>query len=674
MALSSLAMPISFAGVIGLAVLGGVVVGSASAAFADVPLGHAWVRVGDPGNPPHASTGRGAVAKVFLMGRGEITNAQYAQFLNAVAAGADPYGLWHRDQMEGPMGFIRRQGEPGAFVYTVEPGRENLPVVYVSWFAAARFCNWLHYGQPSGPATVDRPTTEGDAARGAYDTENFPQGPESPGDVTLLPATHHPDARYWLPTLDQWIKAGFYEPESGGSYWQYATRSDAVPRAEAPPGGTSSANYYDRDWAVAYPHLTPIGSYARSASAYGTYDQAGNVMEWLETSLSGGIKRRFAGGAAARYATMLTIDYGDWEDPDHRLMVVGFRVARRADDSGPEPVPVVAPTVVAPPPAKAGASVAHAPHFQSGLDDFVRVDAPGNPADPVHGRGAVGHVYEIARYEVTNADYAAFLNAVARRDDPYRLYEPSMGDGLLGGVLRTATAVEFTYAPKPGWGARPATYLNWYRVARLANWMHFGRPDIGASELGTTEGDATVGAYDTTRFPMPDDDEVRRDMLPARRNPGARYFLPTEDEWFKAAYFDPTREGDRPYWDYPIRSDEAPNNVYPPGDARSVNYVVDHFCVGMPFVLTPVGAFPAARSYFGTHDQGGNVWEWTESWRVPKGPADWRANESTRVLRGGSATYTYIGVSAANADPGHPNHGLCVYGARLARRPNEQTR
>ncbi len=627
------------------------------------PAQLSWVRVGEPGNLPERQTGWGSVGYEFEIGRTEVTNAHYAHFLNSVATKGDPAGLWHRNLAEGPMGGIARVSvDDGAFVYRVRPGFENLPVVHVSWFAAARFCNWLHAGQPN-----DSSSLEGDASNGSYDTRFFPPQGSWPSDAVKQPAARNVGARYWLPSLDEWVKAGFHRPGSGGLYYRYATGSDVTPNAEPPPGGPNAANFYLRGWAVGYPHLTPVGAYASSTSPWGTFDQAGNVMEWLEDRLAGApAKRRFAGGAAARFATMLTLDYADWEDADHRLMVVGFRIARTVEMPLPAlrtPTVEVAAADVEPVTAMEGAP-------RSGFE-FVRVGNPGNAPDPVFGHGGVAHVFEIGRYELTNADYADFLNAVARKADPFALYERSMGDGFLGGIVREETAEGFVYRPKAGWSNRPATYLSWYRLARLANWLHYGRPDFGTSGPDATEGDHEKGAYDTRNFPKPDDDSVDRARLPSGRNPGARYFLPTEDEWFKAGHHDQARSGPRAYWTYPVRSDTPPDNVRPPGGRHSVNYVADYFCLGMPFVVTEVGSFPEADSAYGTFDQGGNVWEWTESWRVPRSPNDWRADEHTRVLRGGSATYSFIGVSAANADPGHPNHALAVYGGRMARQPQD---
>jgi formylglycine-generating enzyme required for sulfatase activity len=639
---------------------------SVSLAAAEATLReHAWALVDEPNNRPESQTGWGCVPYPFEIGRFEITNAQYAQFLNAVAQMDDPCGLWHQNQADGPMGFIYREKTDRGFRYTVSTGAENLPVVYVSWYSAARFCNWLHRGQPDANAEP-LSATEGTAVEGAYDTRSFPSALHGQQPAALLPFTHNSHARYWLPSVDEWIKAGFYVPHSGGRYSRYATGSDRMPIAESPPGGKNSANFYARGWAVPYPHLTNVGSYPQATSAYGTFDQAGNVMEWLETTAgSERTKRRFTGGAAARYSTMLALNYSDWDDADLRLMTVGFRIARAVSEIGHElrAVAVLSATPsLAPTCDPARKSPVH-----SGFE-FVLIGQPDNRPDPIYECGHVDYAFEIGRFEVTNADYATFLNAVARRADPFALYESSMGDGVLGGIARESTSSGYAYRAKPGWENRPVTYLNWYRLARLANWLDFGRPDTGDSRLGTTEATTSIGAYDTRAFPAPDSDVVEPARLPSRRNPGARYWIPNQDEWFKAAYYDPTRPGSRPYWNYPVRADVAPNNLAPPGDAHSVNYLADNFCVGMPFVVTEVGAFPAAASYFGTYDQGGNVWEWLESWREPPKSGGWRATETVRTLRGGSATYSALGIHAANVDPGHPNHALAVYGGRLARR------
>ena len=90
-----------------------------------------WVTVDDPGNAADV-TGLGAVAETFLMAKHEVTNLQYAAFLNAVAR-TDPNGLYNPSMSLSPLGGISRKGRRGQFEYTVRPGRELKPVPFVSF-------------------------------------------------------------------------------------------------------------------------------------------------------------------------------------------------------------------------------------------------------------------------------------------------------------------------------------------------------------------------------------------------------------------------------------------------------------------------------------------------------------------------------------------------------------
>lgn len=231
-----------------------------------------WVTVGDAGNAADTevmndkTTGYGSVSYVYCIGKYEVTNSQYCEFLNAVAT-ADTYGLYNPDMAGGVWdcgGIVRAESRWG-YRYSVRPGRGNNPVNYVSWYDALRFANWLHNGQPVGPQ--DATSTED----GAYTFS----GATSVG-------RRNPPAKIFLPSEDEWYKAAYYK--AGGTdagYWDYATQSDTQPILEPPPGGNNSAN---AGTAPAGGHgLTNVGAYVDSVSAYGTYDQNGNVAEWNET-------------------------------------------------------------------------------------------------------------------------------------------------------------------------------------------------------------------------------------------------------------------------------------------------------------------------------------------------------------------------------------------------------
>jgi formylglycine-generating enzyme required for sulfatase activity len=102
-------------------------------------------------------------------------------------------------------------------------------------------------------------------------------------------------------------------------------------------------------------------------------------------------------------------------------------------------------------------------------------------------------------------------------------------------------------------------------------------------------------------------------LLAISRNAGAKDFIPSENEWYKAAYYDPTVNGGLGgYWLYPTRSNAAPSNVLSPAGTNNANYNNGGYTDPVNY-LTAVGAFAASPGAYGTFDQGGDVWEWNES-------------------------------------------------------------
>ena len=241
--------------------------------------------------------------------------------------------------------------------------------------------------------------------------------------------------------------------------------------------------------------------------------------------------------------------------------------------------------------------------------DWVTVGEPGNAADTT-GFGAVADVYRISKYEVTNAQYAEFLNAV----DPtgantLALYNGNMGAQSHGGIdIVSGNSAGSKYVLKSGMTSKPANYVSFYDSLRFANWLHNGQG------TGSTE----TGAYTLLGgTPIPSNGRT------VTRNVGATIFLPSEDEWYKAAYYDAVAKS---YFDYPAGMDTQTVCAAPGVTVNAANCNFAAF-----FDFTDVGSYTGSPSPNGTFDQGGNVWEWNEAIVASIfGPA------AARVLRGGS--------------------------------------
>jgi formylglycine-generating enzyme len=168
--------------------------------------------VGNVGNEDD-STGFGGVSYEYLIGTTEVTNAQYAEFLNAKAA-SDPLALYNTSMGTNIMGGIERAGSDGAYTYSTRTNMADKPVNFVSWYDAIRFANWLNNGQGSGSTET-----------GAY---TILGGTPTPTDG--LDITRNPGATWFLTSENEWYKAAYYEPgASTNDYWLYPTASDSAP-------------------------------------------------------------------------------------------------------------------------------------------------------------------------------------------------------------------------------------------------------------------------------------------------------------------------------------------------------------------------------------------------------------------------------------------------------------
>jgi sulfatase modifying factor 1 len=302
----------------------------------------------------------------------------------------------------------------------------------------------------------------------------------------------------------------------------------------------------------------------------------------------------------------------------------------------------------------------------------VLVGDPGYANDPATGGlyGGVGYVYRIGTTEVTNDQYVAFLNAKAA-SDPLGLYNAHANDTPIAeahlGIIRSGASGSFTYASKPNFGNKPVNFVSWYDAIRFANWMNNGQGD----------GDTETGAYTLLGgTPTPSN------ALNIARNPGAVWFLPSENEWYKAAYYQPASQGGDfdNYWDYPTRTNFSPNlassnsvgdinnpqNAFVDGVFRVgvVNAVGSAFWNNERGMPTTVGsAGPLSNSFYGTADQGGNVSEWNETLSVtPFGTP-------LRVVRGGDFDFNLSSLEASSRATTNPNSEGLTRGFRLAMIP-----
>jgi hypothetical protein len=208
-------------------------------------------------------------------------------------------------------------------------------------------------------------------------------------------------------------------------------------------------------------------------------------------------------------------------------------------------------------------------------------------------------------------------------------------------------------------GDKPVNFVGWYDAIRFANWLHNGQGS-GDTETGAY----TLGTLDAVGEPL--------NGAGITRNAGATWFLTSEDEWYKAAYYDPTLSGGSgDYWDYATQSNSAPtvataNSV---GDISNPGVNVANYNQGADWNsvdgnLTTVGsAGPLSESYYGTSDQSGNVWEWNEA--IISG--------SSRGLRGGGLSNIFGGLLASVREDEFPTAELANMGFRVATVPEPAT-
>lgn len=246
-------------------------------------------------------------------------------------------------------------------------------------------------------------------------------------------------------------------------------------------------------------------------------------------------------------------------------------------------------------PAPASASASAAPR-----DEWATITHAGNQAydlpDSLTGEptgyllGRVDHEYQIRKTEVTGGEWWEFVQA----------YAPYVASNEAISFSFTSQWISAGYGPNNtfvygfnGYGENRAVNISWRFAARYVNWLHNGK--------ALTQDAFETGVYDTSTWGQDDSGLPTGQSV---RSPGATYWMPSEDEWVKAVYFDPDRygPGQPGYWQYPNRSDVPPVSG-PPGEGetsagwdRDEQFVEEPEVASYASVTTPWGLWDASGS------------------------------------------------------------------------------
>jgi sulfatase modifying factor 1 len=307
--------------------------------------------------------------------------------------------------------------------------------------------------------------------------------------------------------------------------------------------------------------------------------------------------------------------------------------------------------------------------------------------DGTTGYGNVAYTYDIGKHEVTAGQYCEFLNAVAKTDT-YGLYNSDMDSNSFGcQITQNGTSGTYTYdfsgrpsGTEADWVDRPVNYVSWGDAVRFSNWLTNGQPgriipvaqDANSTERGSYVLDGAMTDVELLAVIVPD--TTQRATWASGSKP--YYLLTSEDEWYKAAYYNP---GSSSYYDYPTSSNTAPGYMNDSGNLSGTgnlfiedgidpgNYATHDGDggtngIGSPYYRTEVGEWENSDSPYGTFDQGGNVWEWNEA-----------IIGSARGLRGASFHYYDYYLHASNRYYNPPTGESIIIGFRVSEVPEPAT-
>lgn len=276
-----------------------------------------WAVIGSPGNRPTNSSEVpwnpdwriGDVGYEYRISKTELTTRQYFEFLQAYT----PFMTGYRVDDAFTSRWIFPDFNGGYYTF---PENDNLPAEF-SWRMAARYCNWLHNGKVSEAWAFEN---------GAYDTSTFGYDPQGYPTDQLA---HSSGARFWIPTVNEWVKAVYFDQARYGAglegYWLHPGGRDTPLVAGLPEaGGETNAGIVEIPSDVlamdimSYPHIT---------SPWGLWDVSGGAREWIEGFTGSALHRRAMGSPIHGIAPQEDrLDWGGALGHPERG-VYGFRLA-----------------------------------------------------------------------------------------------------------------------------------------------------------------------------------------------------------------------------------------------------------------------------------------------------------------------------------------------------------
>ena len=262
--------------------------------------------------------------------------------------------------------------------------------------------------------------------------------------------------------------------------------------------------------------------------------------------------------------------------------------------------------------------------------------------------GTSGNEFTIDFVDIGNAGNAADTTTYGAVPYEYR-----MGKNEISQLQITkATQIGMAHVSAGAWtGSQPAADITWYEAAAFVNFLNTNSGRTAAYNL-TFSGSWSMAVWSSEQAWTAGGTNLYR-------NKDAFYFLPSENEWYKAAYYNAAGTN---YFLYPTGSDTAPTAVASGTNASSAVY---NNATPVPATVNSAGGL----SPYGTMGQGGNVWEWNES-------AFNGTNSSSsefRAIRGGYWGATEGGVSSSYRFDLGPADGGNDLGFRVASVPEPST-